>query len=273
MRQPRPRGTPVDAARMDAWLEGFAGYRVHVSRVRIQAWLDQFHDDHRDLAARILDAVEFYREDQLLHAYRAVCGRLPGWSKKASERQGRWRFVAFSSHSGESGDRMLHAFRVATGLAGERFNELFVYRSDLPRQKLTADDTVVFVDDFAGTGTQAVTAWNEVFGELLPGRPRMFLVLAVAIHEAIMHITSETPLKVRAFRRLRAHDNFFAAQCTRFNGGEKARTLEYCTIADAEKPRGFGGCGVLIVLAHRCPNNSLPILHSKNPDFDGLFPR
>lgn len=207
------------------------------------------------------------------HAYRAVFGRLPGWSKKASERQGRWRFVPFSSHSGESGDRMLHTFRAATGLAGDRFRELFALRSELPRQMLTAADTVVFVDDFAGTGTQAVTAWNEVFGELLPGRPRTFLVLAVAIHEAITHITRETPLQVRTFRRLRAHDNFFAAQCTRFTGGEKARTLEYCNIADAGNPRGFGACGVLIVLAHRCPNNSLPILHSKNPAFGGLFPR
>lgn len=273
MRHPRPRGTPTDAARMDAWLEAFAGYRVHVSRARIQTWLAQFHADHHDLAARILDAVEFYREDQVLHAYRSVFGRLPGWSKKASERQGRWRFVAFSSHSGESGDRMLHAFRLATGLAGERFDDLFIYRSDLPRQNLTADDTVVFVDDFAGTGTQAVTAWNEVFGELLPGRPHMFLVLAAAIHEAILHITNETPLKVRTFRRLRTHDNLFAAQCTRFSTGEKARTLEYCNIADAVSPRGFGGCGTLIVLAHRCPNNSLPILHSKNAAFRGLFPR
>lgn len=273
MKQPKARGIPVDAARIAGWLERFAGYHTHVSQSRINQWFDQFHNDHRDLAARILDAVEFYREDHLAHAYRAVFGRLSGWSRKASKRQGRWRFVAFSRRSGESGDRMLHTFRRAAGLASDRFNELFIHRSDLLRENLSANDTVIFVDDFSGTGTQAVTAWNESLSELLPGRPRTFLVLVVAIHDAVTYITSNTPIQVRAFRRLRAHDNFFATQCTRFNGTEKAGTLEYCTIADAANPRGFGACGVLLVLAHRCPNNSLPILHSNNAAFRGLFPR
>ena len=65
MKQPRPRGTLIDAARFAQWIERFAGYRAHVSQVRIDQWLGQFQEDHRDLAARVLDAVEFYREDHL----------------------------------------------------------------------------------------------------------------------------------------------------------------------------------------------------------------
>lgn len=273
MRQPKARGTAVDATRIDGWLERFAGYRVHVSRQRINQWLNRFQNHHRDVAARVLDAVEFFREDHLADAYRAVFGRLTGWSKKPSVRQGRWRFVAFSTHAGESGDRMLHAFRTATGLTAARFDDLFIHRSDLLREQLIADDTVVFVDDFAGTGNQAVTAWNESLGELLPGRPRIFLVLVVAIDTAIQQIRSQTPMAVTAFRRFRAHDDFFAAQCAHFNGPEKASVLHYCNLADAENPRGYGECGVLLVFAHRCPNNSLPILHSNKPAFRGLFPR
>src|SRR5207245_1228910 len=119
-------------------MERFGGYRVHVSQQRIQQWLNQFENGHRDLGARILDAVE-------------------------------------------SSDRMLHTFRAANGLNAERFDNLFIHKSELLRQNLGAADTVVFVDDFAGTGEQAVTAWKESLGELLPGRPRIFLVLAVAI--------------------------------------------------------------------------------------------
>lgn len=273
MRQPKARGTAVDATRIDGWLERFGGYRVHVSQPGVQQWLGQFHNDHRDLAARILDAVEFFREDHLTNAYQSVFGRLPGWSKRVSERQGRWRFVAFSRHAGESGDRMLHTFRTATGLSAARFNDLFIHRSDLLREQLAVDDTVVFVDDFAGTGDQAVTAWNESLGELLPGRPRIFLVLAVAIAEAVQQIRNQTPMVVKTFRRFRAHDNFFAAACIHFNGAEKASVLGYCNAADQANPRGYGGCGVLLVFAHRCPNNSLPILHANKPTFRGLFPR
>jgi hypothetical protein len=263
----------VDAARVDGWMERFSGYRVHVSRARIQQWLDQWQNEHRDLGARLLDAVDFYREDQLANAYRSVLGNLPGWSKKASDREGRWRFVAFSTRAGESGERMLHTFRVAVGLTAERYADLFIHRSDLLRENLTADDTVVFVDDFAGTGQQAVDAWNESLGILLPNRPHTFLLLAVVIREAATKIGRETPIKVRAFRNLGPQDNFFAPGCTHFNGHEKARALDYCAIADGAHPRGFGECGVLLVLAHRCPNNSLPILHSNNPAFRGLFPR
>lgn len=273
MKQPKARGTLVDAARIDGWLESFAGYRVLVSRARINRWLDQFENPHRDIAARVLDAVEFFREDQLSNAYRAVFGRLPGWSKKVADRKGRWRFVAFSTHAGESGDRMLHTFRTATGLTAKPYDELFIHRSDLLREQLTADDTVVFVDDFAGTGNQAVTAWNESLSELLPGRPRIFLALVVAIDTAITQIAEHTPLAVRAFRRFRARDNFFAAECSHFSAIEKASALQYCTVADGTNPRGYGDCGALLVFAHRCPNNSLPILHSPNPAFRGLFPR
>lgn len=263
----------MDATRINGWFEKFAGYRVHVSRDRINQWLDRFQNPHRDIAARILDAVEFFREDHAAHAYRAVFGRLPGWSKTASDRKGQWRFVAFSTHAGESGDRMLHTFRTATGLAAKKYNDLFIHRSDLLRQELTAEDTVVFVDDFAGTGNQAVTAWNESLGELLPGRPRIFLVLAVAINAAIEQIGSQTPLTVRAFKRFRGRDNFFAPECTHFTAPEKTQVLQYCNVADAVNPRGYGSCGALVVFSHRCPNNSLPILHSSKPAFRGLFPR
>jgi hypothetical protein len=158
-------------------------------------------------------------------------------------------------------------------LTAARFDDLFIHRSDLLREQLIADDTVVFVDDFAGTGKQAVTAWNESLGELLPGRPRIFLVLVVAIDAAIRDIGSQTPMIVKAFRRFRAHDNLFAAQCTHFSGAEKTSVLHYCNVAEAANPRGYGACGVLLVFAHRCPNNSLPILHSNKPAFHGLFPR
>jgi hypothetical protein len=263
----------VDADRFTLWLDKFAGYRAHISKPQLTQWLSQFTTNDRDLAARVLDAVEFFREDHLTNAYRSVLGALPGWSKQATQRLGRWRFVAFSLHSGESGDRMLHTFRIANGLSASRFDGLFIHKSDLLREDLGTNDTVVFVDDFAGTGKQAVDAWNDSLGELLPGRPRTFLVLVAAITQAIQRIRSDTPLMVKAYRHLRPKDNLFAEACAFFTNPEKATVLQYCLRADVANPRGYGGCGVLIVLAHRCPNNSLPILHSATPAFRGLFPR
>lgn len=273
MRNPGGRGRTLDAARLDEWIERFAGYHAHVSRTRINQWLVQFADDHRDLAGRVLDAMEFYRPDHLANAYRSILGRLPGWSRHASQRQGRWRFVPFSTRPGESGDSMLTTFRRANGLTAARFAELFAYKADLLKENLGPEDTVVFVDDFAGTGDQAINAWKESLGELLPRRPRAFLVLVVAVQQALQRIGAETPLMVRTFRHLHARHSFFADECTYFTKGEKRIILTYCRRADGASPQGYGECGVLVVMAHRCPNNSLPILHARSATFRGLFPR
>lgn len=273
MRNPGARGRPLDAERFAGWVQRFAGYHSHVSQTRIENWLRQFTEGDKDLAARILDAVEFYRPDQLADAYRSILGSLQGWSRNASQRQGRWRFVAFSIRSGESADSMLAAFRRANNLTGAHFNELFVYKADLLTENLGPEDTVVFVDDFAGTGDQAINAWKESLGELLPRRPRALLVLVVAVQQALRRITEETPLAVRTFRHLRARHNLFAPECTYFSGAEKRTVLSYCRRAAKSHPQGYGGCGVLVVMAHRCPNNSLPILHARSGNFRGLFPR
>jgi len=44
------------------------------------------------------------------------------------------------------------------------------------KENLGPDDTVVFVDDFAGTGNQVCTGWREVMEELLPGEPNIYLM-------------------------------------------------------------------------------------------------
>lgn len=273
MRTPADRGTPVDDQRLERWLERFAGYREQVTRDRIGRWLTQFAAGDRDLGARILDALEFFRLDQQSQAFSSVLGALPGWSRNAARRHGRWRFVAFGIQSGESGDAMLAAFRRANGLSRADFNELFIHKADLLSANLGPKDTVVFVDDFTGTGDQVIKAWTESLGELLPGGPRAFLVLVVAVEAAARRIARETPLAVRAFRYLRARDNLFANECGHFSRPEKGTILTYCQRADRSNPRGYGECGVLLVFSHRCPNNSLPILHARRRHFWGLFPR
>jgi hypothetical protein len=168
---------------------------------------------------------------------------------------------------------MLHAFRVANRLTGKRHNDLFIYKADLMREDLGPEDTVIFVDDFAGTGDQAIGAWNEALAELLPRRPRVFLVLIAAVQRAARRITAQTLLNVKSHRRLGPRDNFFSEHCTAFSRAEKEAVLSYCISADATNPRGYGQSGLLIVMHHRCPNNSLPILHGGTPQFSGLFLR
>ena len=271
MRTPRRRRTPIDTQRITGWVERFAGHRVTISRTKIDTWLQQFNQPDKDAAARVLDAVEFFGPEKLDAAFRSMLDALPGWHRTASQRKGRWRFVPFTLRPGESGDAMLADFRVANKLTSSAFGDLFVYKADLLRERLGPEDTVVFVDDLAGTGDQAVTAWNRDLRELLAGGPRAFLLLVAVVEGAVTRITSQTPLTVRSFRRLRARDNYFAPECAYSSRDEKRTVLSYCQRADPTQPRGYGKCGLLVVMAHRCPNNSIPILHAPSRRFKGLF--
>lgn len=273
MKAPRQQGAPIDAARMRGWLADFAGYRVHINEGRIDRWIQRFALADRDVAARVLDVVDYVSQEQIAHAYRAALARLPGWNVDPHRRRGKWRFVPFSVSAGESGDSMLHAFRLANNLNKKKFDKEFVTKRDLPGEKLGADDSVVFVDDFAGTGNQAIEAWNDSLQELLPGDPSTYLVLVAVSASARTRIGLETSLTVVPHNVLGDADNIFHNRCVHFSAAEKTTIKRYCRRADAIAPSGYGGRGFVIVFCHNCPNNSIPILHAFNNNWEGLFRR
>jgi len=285
MKRPSAPGTAIDAKRYKQWITRFGSYRESIINVTIESWLGQFEDKDKDLAARILDAVEFYGQTQIHAAYREALATLPGWHKSPSERKGHWRFAAMSGSAGESGDAMLYEFRLANGLDAKGFNELFVSRSDLFRQpmlpdsdpqKLGKDDVVVLLDDFSGTGKQVCDAWNDPetsFGALLAGVGKIYLVLVAASRAARQRISAETSMSPILAHELRESDNVFSEHCKHFTNTDRTKLLHYCRIADRRRPKGFGDCGFVIVFKHRPPNNSIPILHATHSEWTGLFPR
>ena len=285
MKRPLPVGSPIDAKRYSRWISRFGSYRAAVTNVTIESWLRQFEEGDRDLAARVLDAVEFYGQSQIHAAFRQALAALPGWHRSPSRRHGQWRFAAMSGSAGESGDAMLYQFRIANGLDAKSFNQLFVARSDLFRQallpdedplKLGEDDAVVLLDDFSGTGTQVCDAWNDPetsFGSLLAGIGKVYLILVAASKAARQRIATETSILPFPAHNLHESDNVFSEQCRHFTEADRATLLRYCEIADKEYPKGFGNCGFLVVFQHRPPNNSIPILHADHPKWTGLFPR
>ena len=273
MKKPMDRGAEIDAKRTAHWVSQFSGYRSPVTNGMIELWLKQFSFTDTDVAARILDAVLFMSHLHIHTCFRNLLESLDGWNKVKSKRHGRWFFVPFSGSVGESGDSMVHAFRMATSMSKKQFNDLFIHRSELVAKNPGPDDTVVLVDDFAGTGKQACDSWREIFGELLAGGPRVVLMLVAATSDALSRITSETEMEPICGSTLNLKDNVFHPHCTHFSSGEKNVLLRYCARADAVRPRGFGDSGLLLVFAHRCPNNTIPILHATNKDWHGLFAR
>jgi hypothetical protein len=272
VKKPMRRRSRITRRRMATWTTLFSGYHHTVTEQRIERWLGQFKPDDRDLAARILDCVEFVTHEQMTGAFRSMLACITGWHIDESKRQGKWRFVAYSASAGESGDYMLHTFRLANRLNGRRFNELFIHRRDLICQDIGPQDTVIFVDDFAGTGDQVCANWPEM-QELLPQNPTIYLLLVAASTRARAKIADQTMLEVVPHIELTERDNVFSPRCSHFSPAERRALLIYGKRADKRSPMGYGGCGMVIVFAHNCPNNSIPILHACNRKWEGLFRR
>jgi len=273
VRTPKKRGRPIGDARIAGWRSRFTGYRQEVTPERIKKWVDQFSSLDRDIAARILDCLNYVTDQSIEESFRQVLKKFTGWNTSKKKRKGKWRFVAFSQSAGESGDNMLHRWRVATGMTGSQYKKLYIHRSDLLREQLGATDTVVFLDDFAGTGNQVCQGWRETMSELLPSNPTICLVLAAVTSAARHRIQNETPLRVLSPILLKDDNNIFSNRCQHFNRAEKDVLLSYCRKANKKIAKGYGDCGLLIVLAHKTPNNSIPILHSDNERWFALFPR
>jgi hypothetical protein len=211
--------------------------------------------------------------DRISGAFKTALAALPGWKVEEAERLGQWRFAALSRSAGESGDAMMHRFRVANGLDGKKFNPLFIHPSQILLEKLGPDDTLVLIDDFVGTGDSVCTAWAESFEELVSEIGRVYLIVVAAVSKGRVRIGEETDITCVAGHELTAADDFFAAECGTFSDAEKSVVLTYCTRANRREPKGYKDSGLVLSFQHRCPNNSLPILYVDNTRWCGLFPR
>ena len=271
MRQPRKRNSPINEERLKDWVDRFADYRRRPTEEDLQNWLSQFDADDQDFAARILDSVEVVSNEQIFEGYRNILDRLPGWDRARSRRMGNWYFVGFGRAS-ESGGHMLRVFREANNLAAQQHDDLFRNIQELVGLGLGIEDTVVFVDDFAGSGKQACEYWPTV-RELVASDATIYLLLTACTQTAIERITSETDAKLVASLILEDADNVFASKCKLLNSREKTALMKYCMTADKKNPKGYGDCGLLLVLSHRTPNNTIPILHVDKGRWRGLFPR
>jgi hypothetical protein len=274
MRPPLVPGSVIDKVRKRRWYERFLHYRYPPTQAEIDDWIGQFDDAHSDLAARLLDSVEVVNRQQIDQAFRTLMNTLPGWHRFKTRRHGRWRFVPYSISAGESGDVMVAYLRQALGMRQKQYSRLFIQPQNLPRERLNEDDTVVLVDDFAGTGDQACGSWDRFFKELVGDVGTVYLLVAAASKRAQDEIGKRTDVQLMAHFNLLESDNIFSEACHHFTREEKIALLGYCQQNFPEAPRGYGDCGLIFVLQHDCPNNSIPILHSQRKNmWLPLFPR
>ncbi|MEM7308377.1 MAG: hypothetical protein AAF682_16980 [Planctomycetota bacterium] len=253
------------------WEGQFQGYREPVTAKTIHDWLAQF-GSRKEIGEKVLDAVDYYGIAAIEAAFRSTVQKIEGWNTDEKQRTGRWVFAPLQGAAGKSGAAMLSYLRSALRMSGKKYQKDFLYLSDLTSAGLGPEDTLVLVDDFAGTGDQASETW-ELLDEILPTEPRVVVVVVVSTRRAVSRLQKETPMTVKAHKRLDGRHNVFDEKCKFLTEPEREELLALCKRANKRTPRGYGDCGLTLVFCHKTPNNSIPVLHATTANWKGLFPR
>lgn len=246
----------------------FSSYFTSISRDDVRIWLRQFQPDHLHIALRLLQAVDFYSPPRITYAYRTAHEQFLA-TINSDSLEG-VTFFPFG-HAGKSGSSMSHFYGNANGIHVSKFK----YFSEITRlfgEGHEAEPKLVFIDDFIGTGSQAIETWERLREIPFPREARSFLLTLVAFDEAIEKVTDETDLQVITPRVLSEENRLFSPMNRLFSKAEKDILRGYCERV-GQSPMGFGNCQALVVFHYKSPDNVVSILRGETEDWKPLFPR
>lgn len=266
----------------------YKGRRVTADDVR--AWLEQFDtkSDQR-LMFRLLQALRFYSEDEVRGYMRVAHGIVTrGLVEKVALKQvKRWQsvLVSYLDGPGKSGSRFAKLYIDENSM----YHDSLIEKGQLAKVLANRSDiqAIVFIDDFVGTGRSAMTYLEEVIRDLdhvLSSREVRLFFISVSgfisgVNQIERHVaTLPHSISLHTCDALDESHVCFSDTSSIFpEPSERDRAMD---IAESKgkllcksAPLGYDNCQALIVFAHNCPNNTLPILWEKRSDWCPLFQR
>jgi len=237
-----------------------------VNEARILRWLAQFTDDLLPLALDVLMAVRYFDSSNIRamtrQLFQIVSDELGARDLRCAA------FVAVGSPASGSAT-VLRVLRDALRGTQHRIMSML----DVAQIEPGAIDAIVFLDDFSGTGDTLVSWWETVEPIVRPSNAAIFVGLLLLNEQARVRI--EQFAEVLPVTELDVTANVLSMESTQFTPEQKQQLAECCrsTGCGPKYERGYGDCGLLVVLKHGCPNNSLPILWYEGDAWRPLFRR
>lgn len=207
-----------------------------------------------------------------------------------AEMVNRTRFLGLGGPA-KSGAYLLYMFRQENRLKEELFpslSEMFDCTEGKVSLSEEGVDSIVFLDDFAGTGTTALRSIKKR-GHFLEvykagGDRKIHLYFLAATTRALDKIRGNTLIDSvdsvleldDSYRALDVGSRYFRSHSLSldFSRGDASALLERVARSTAcSEPMGFGGCQLLLGFHHNTPNNTLPVFWSDSGEWSPLFCR
>lgn len=240
----------------------------------IVKWLENFRPDHRELALQLLRGVRFFNVSDIKHWCQTLHGYLPAEVRKPGDHT---RYLGLGLPA-ESGSLVSYYYRSANGIPVSQFLEPSeaIDGGYLLGQRV---DALVFLDDFIGSGHQAIQFWRDLTASLgaTTDSLRFFYCAFIGYSEGKRLIEEKTKFSVHLVRELDERDKAFGVGSSLVveYAREAAKDIfrQYGQRLFPKHPLGYGDGQGLIVFDHNTPNNSLPVLWSEADGWIPLFKR
>jgi hypothetical protein len=246
------------------------------SQNSIAEWVDQFDGLDGSLALKILSRVTYLNQARMITAFKSIHRQL------IELLDGELSNCYFSGYgrAGQSGQEMLYRYKMANSLRNSELETHLVGPSQIQGLLGKGKPIIIFLDDFVGTGGEAVEAWQGrpnspdfSLNQVVPPNADFYLAVPIAFQSGVDKIHSEPRLKVLAWRVMGERDRVLSTANTYFSGDEKKKIKQYCLRTGCPFPYGYGDLQATVVFDHNCPNDDISILWHSGEQWQGLFPR
>jgi hypothetical protein len=251
-------------------------FKHHVSELDILRWLHNFDESDRDDALKILFAVDYLDETDIMVAYDAG---LAGIVESFPQSQ---LLILPVGAYGKSATAMVYYLK-KTGTYRKHKNRItLIPNTNQLAEHLNGHNVIVLLDDFFGSGNSVVEFYEDALKDKLESGSyrKLYLLSAAAQKDSIHRLHRRIPgcevlYSIHRDKAFSDSGSPFGYQKTRL------RIREMCyrygkglfSISKKDYPLGYGNSQALTVFSYGTPNNTLPILWASNKKWVPLFPR
>jgi hypothetical protein len=184
-------------------------------------------------------------------------------------------FVGYGK-AGKSGPSMVYFFKQSHDLEQIKYAEMFEFLHT--SQDFTSIERVFLLDDFLGSGEQAITTWfksieGTSFEDISKKYPHLkftYLVL-LGFKDGIRALEESTPLKVIFGEELDERFKCFSNVSVIYeDSGEREKAREVMEqkgrILYRDYPLGYDDMELAVSFHHNTPDNSLPVIWKRMDD-------
>jgi len=252
-------------------MEFFNPFEGDIGDDEIKRWLDQFEKTEQPLIIKLLEKFKYYSSKKVNVLLKKLWTMILNDLKTSIDNV--W-FVPVG-YVAKSGSAIAYFLKKVNNLNIDKFISI----NEINSIKVGSETTIVFLDDYIGSGNQASMFWSSKIKEKYIDKScnSLFYGVLVGLNEGIQKIEANTNFKVHAVDVFSERDLPFSEESKILKDVKEKEEIKKIIKKYGEKffpeyPFGYNSLSTLIGFFYSTPNSTFPIFWSKENAWKPLLP-